>query len=143
MEIDPRGPRFGALVTMVVFAVVLITGNVWVLTAQAIVFAAGALFGLRYSPYGMVYRWLIRPHLGPPAELEAEAPPRFAQALGLGISIIGIIGYAAGLQPLGMAAAAAGLAAAVLNGIFALCLGCEIYLALRRARPGLAGAGHN
>jgi Domain of unknown function (DUF4395) len=143
MEIDPRGPRFGALVTMVVFAVVLLTANVWLLTAQAVVFAIGALLGLRYSPYGLIYRWLIRPRLGPPKELEAEAPPRFAQAVGLVISLIGIVGYAAGLQPLGMAAAAAGLLAAVLNGVFGLCLGCEMYLAVRRAWPGLAGAGRN
>jgi hypothetical protein len=135
MQIDPRAPRFGALVTMVVFAVVLVTGSVWVLTAQAVVFALGALLGLRYSPYGLIYRWLIRPRLGPPRELEAEAPPRFAQALGLVISLIGIGGYAAGLQPLGMAAAAAGLLAAVLNGVFGLCLGCEMYLALRRTWP--------
>ena len=50
MEIDPRGPRFGALITMVVFAVVLITSNVWLLAAQAVVFAVGALVGLRYIP---------------------------------------------------------------------------------------------
>jgi Domain of unknown function (DUF4395) len=143
MEIDPRGPRFGALVTMVVFAIVLITSNVWLLAAQAIVFACGALLGLRNSPYGLVYRWLIRPRLGPPGELEAEAPPRFAQAVGLFISLIGIAGYAAGIQPLGMAAASAGLLAAVLNGVFGLCLGCEMYLAIRRTWPGLAGAGRS
>lgn len=143
MEIDPRGPRFGALITMVVFAVVLITGNVWLLAVQALFFAVGTFLGLTRSPYGMIYRWLIRPRLGPPAELEAEAPPRFAQAVGLVISIIGIIGYGVGLTPLGMAAAAAGLVAAVLNGVFGLCLGCEMYLAIRRTWPGLAGAGRN
>jgi hypothetical protein len=135
MEIDPRGPRFGALITMVVFAIVLITGNVWLLAAQAVTFAAGAVLGLRYSPYGLIYRWLVRPRLGPPAELEAEAPPRFAQAMGLVISIAGVIGYAAGVRPLGMTAAALGLVAAVLNGVFGLCLGCEMYLIIRRTWP--------
>jgi hypothetical protein len=143
MEIDPRSPRFGALVTMVVFVIVLITSSVWLLAVQGLVFAAGAIFGLRYSPYGMVYKLLIRPRLGPPAELEPEAPPRFAQAVGLVISVLGIIGYASGLDPLGMAAAAAGLVAAVLNGVFGLCLGCELYLIIRRTWPGLAGAGRS
>ncbi len=64
MEIDPRGPRFGALITMVVFAVVLITGNVWLLAAQAVVFAAGAFLGLRNSPYGLVYKWLVQAAAG-------------------------------------------------------------------------------
>jgi len=134
MEIDPRGPRFGALITVVMFAAVLITGNIWVLAVQAVVFAAGALLGLRRSPYGLLYKWLVRPRLGPPRELEAEAPPRFAQAVGLGIAVIGIIGYATGATPLGMAAAAAGLVAAVLNGVFGLCLGCEMYLLIHRVR---------
>jgi Domain of unknown function (DUF4395) len=136
MEIDPRGPRFGALITMVVFAVVLVTGSAWLLAAQALCFAIGTLFGLPRSPYGLVYRWLVRPRLGPPRELESAMPPRFAQGLGLVISIVGVIGYAAGVTPLGMAAAAAGLVAAVLNGIFGLCLGCEMYLLIRRIWPG-------
>lgn len=139
MQIDPRGPRFGAILTMVMFAVVLVTGNVWVLTAQAVVFAAGTFGGLTASPYGLAYKWLVRPRLGPPAELEDAAPPRFAQAVGLVISLAGIAGYAAGLTPLGLTAAALGLVAAVLNGVFGLCLGCEMYLMIRRARP--AGAG--
>jgi hypothetical protein len=143
MQIDPRGPRFGALLTMVVFAVVLVTGSAWLLAAQAVVFACGALIGLRYSPYGLIYRWLVRPRLGPPAELEAEAPPRFAQAVGLVISVVGIVGYLAGPVQLGMAAAAAGLVAAVLNGVFGLCLGCEMYLMIRRTWPRPAGAGRS
>ena len=66
MEIDPRGPRFGALVTLVVFAVVLITGSAWLLAVQALFFAIGTVFGLPRSPYGLVYRRLVRPRLGPP-----------------------------------------------------------------------------
>jgi hypothetical protein len=141
VQIDPRGPRFGALITMVMFAIVLITGNVWVLTAQAVVFAAGTFLGLAASPYGLAYKWLVRPRLGPPADLEDAAPPRFAQAVGLVISIVGIVGYASGVTPLGMVATALGLVAAVLNGVFGLCLGCEMYLLIRRTWPAGADAG--
>ena len=135
MEIDPRAPRFAALITTLVLAVVLVTGSVWLLAAQAVVFAVGAVFGLRYSPYGLLYRKLVRPRLGPPAELEPEAPPRFAQAVGLAFAGAGVAGYAAGLAWLGMAATAAALAAAFLNAAFALCLGCEMYVLVRRVRP--------
>ena len=131
--IDPRGPRFGAILTMVVFAIVLATGNVWVMAVQAAFFAIGAFFGLTKTPYGLIYRWLVRPRLSPPADLESEAPPRFAQAVGLVISIVAVIGFAAGLTVLGVVAAALGLIAAVLNGVFGLCLGCELYLMVRRA----------
>jgi hypothetical protein len=118
-----------------VLVAVLITGSVWVFTAQAVVFGLGAVLGLKYAPYGLVYRALVRPRLGPPRELEEEAPPRFSQGVGLVISLIGVVGYAVGLVPLGMAAAAAALLAAFLNAAFGLCLGCEMYVLIRRAWP--------
>jgi hypothetical protein len=139
MGIDPRGPRFGALITTAVLIAVLITGSAWLLAAQAVIFAIGAIFGLKYAPYGLIYRYLIRPRLGPPKELEAEAPPRFAQGVGLGFAIIGVIGYAAGITGLGIAAAALALVAAFLNGAFGFCLGCEMYLLIRRMMPGRQG----
>jgi hypothetical protein len=135
MQIDPRGPRFGAVITTFVFIAALITSSTWLLVAQAVVFGIGAVFGMRYAPYGLIFRWLIRPRLGPPAELEDEAPPRFSQALGLVFAVIGAIGYATGTTPLGIAAAACGLIAAFLNGAFGLCLGCELYLLIRRIGP--------
>jgi Domain of unknown function (DUF4395) len=140
MKIDPRGQRFSAALTAVVLAVVLITSSVWLLAWQAAVFAVGAVAGLRYSPYGMIYRWLVRPRIGPPRELEDAAPPRFAQGVGLVFAIIAIIGYATGLTPLGMAGTAAALAAAFLNAAFGLCLGCEMYVLIRRIWPGRQGA---
>ena len=139
MQIDPRGPRFGAVITTVVFIAVLITSSVWLLAAQAVVFAIATVFGMRYAPYGLVFRWLVRPRLGPPAELEDEAPPRFSQGVGLAFAVIGVIGYATGLTPLGIAAAACALIAAFLNGAFGLCLGCELYLLIRRIGPGAPG----
>lgn len=135
MDIDPRGPRVAALITTVVLVIVLITGSAWLLAAQAAVFAIGAFFGLRYSPYGLLYRFLVRPRLGQPKELEAEAPPRFAQGVGLVFAVVGVIGYATGTTPLGITAAAAALVAAFLNGAFGFCLGCEMYLLIRRIAP--------
>jgi len=136
MGIDPRGARFAAAITTVVLAVVLVTSSVWLLAVQAAVFAVGAFFGLRYSPYGLLYRWLVRPRLGPPAELEPEAPPRFAQGVGLVFAVVGVAGYAAGLTWLGAVATALALCAAFLNAAFGFCLGCEMYLLLRRIWPG-------
>ena len=132
MEIDPRGPRFGAVLTTVVLAVVLVTGSVWLLAAQLVVFAIGALAGLRYAPYGLVYRRLVRPRLGPPAHTEAEAPPRFAQAMGMVIAGVGLICLVAGARPAGIVFTALALAAAFLNAAFDLCLGCHVYLFIQR-----------
>src|SRR6516164_6306212 len=132
MDIDPRGPRFGAAITVIVLAVVLITGSAWLLGAQMLVFAIGAVAGLRYAPYGIVYRRLVRPRLGPPAHTEAEAPPRFAQGVGMVFALGGVLGYAAGAAGIGMAFTALALVAAFLNAAFDICLGCQVYLFIQR-----------
>lgn len=135
MHIDPRGPRFAAILSTLVLAITLVTGSGWLLAAQTAVFAVGAVFGLRYAPYGLIFRWLVRPRIGPPAELEPEPPPRFAQGLGAAISAIGVAGYATGITGLGIVATAAALAAAFLNAAFGYCLGCQMYLLIRRIGP--------
>jgi Domain of unknown function (DUF4395) len=135
MEIDPRGPRFGAFITVAVLAVVLITRSAWLLALQTLVFAIGALAGLRYAPYGLLYRWLIRPRLGPPAHTEAEAPPRFAQGMGMVIAAIGVVAFTSVSTTVGIVFTALALAAAFLNAVFDYCLGCQVYLFIQRARP--------
>ncbi|WP_200302072.1 DUF4395 domain-containing protein [Streptomyces adelaidensis] len=132
MDIDVRGPRFGAAVTTVVLAVGLISGSAWLLAWQTFAFALGAAGGVGRSPYGWVFRRLVRPRIGPPTEFESPEPPRFAQAVGLVFAAVGLIGFAVGPQWLGLAAAGAALAAAFLNAVFGYCLGCEMYLLVRR-----------
>ena len=140
-QVDPRGPRFAATLTTVVLAAVLISGNGWLLALQTLVFALGALGGLGRSPYGWLYRTLVRPRLGPPAELEDAAPPRFAQGVGLGFALVGTLGYLVGPTWLGLVATGCALAAAFLNSAFGYCLGCEVYLLLRRGQDRLRPAG--
>lgn len=134
-QVDVRGPRFGAWVTTVVLAVVLLTGSGWLLAAQAVVFAVGAFAGLRYAPYGVLFRTLVAPRLGPVREKEDEAPPRFAQLVGLGFALVGTLGYLTGAPVLGAVATGLALVAALLNAAVGFCLGCELYLIARRARP--------
>src|SRR5215470_259659 len=130
MTVDSRGPRFGAVITTVVLAVVLVTAGVshlaagWIPFAQTLVFAVGALAGLRYAPYGLIFRRLVRPRLGPPAKTEPEAPPRFSQGVGMVFAGVGTIVFAA-----------FALAAAFLNAAFDYCLGCQMYLLIQRIRP--------
>lgn len=134
--VDPRGPRFAAWVTVVVLVAVLLTGSALLLAAQAVVFAIGAFVGLQFHPYGLIYRAVVAPRLGPPTEREDAAPVRFAQAVGLLFAVVGAIGYASGITPLGLTATALALVAAFLNAAFGYCLGCEIYL---RLPAGLRG----
>lgn len=132
MYVDPRGPRFGAAVTTAVLAAVLITGSGWLLAAQALVFALGAFGGLRIAPYGLVFRLLVRPRIGPPDQMEFEAPPRFAQGVGFVFAAVGAVGYLGGVTALGVVATACAFGAAFLNAAFDFCLGCEVHLRLSR-----------
>jgi hypothetical protein len=132
--IDPRGPRFAAAVTAVVLTVALLTGSAWVLAVQVAVFAVGALLGVAASPYGLAYRRLVRPRLGPPGELEDARPPRFAQTVGLLVTGVGLVLALAGVPWSVEISAALALVAAFLNAAFGLCLGCELYLWAKRTR---------
>jgi hypothetical protein len=132
MFVDPRGPRFGAVLTSIVLAAVLVTGNGWLLAAQAVVFGVGAFAGLRFAPYGVLFRRFVRPRLAAPAEMEAEAPPRFAQGVGFAFAAVGVIGYLTGVTAVGVVATAFALGAAFLNAAFDYCLGCEVHLRLVR-----------
>lgn len=129
--IDPRGPRTGAAVTTLVLAVVLLTGSVWLLALQAVVFALGTR---DRNPYGVLYRRLVRPRLGPPTELEAPEPPRFAQTVGLAFALVGVVAGLLGLTAVFYAATALALAAAFLNAAFGYCLGCEMYLTVQKIK---------
>ena len=133
--VDVRGPRFAAWVTSAVLAAALLTANGWAVAVQAVVFAVGAFAGLRYAPYGVLFRRLVAPRLGPVREREPEAPPRFAQLVGLLFAVVGAAGYLLGVPVVGAVATGLALVAALLNAATGFCLGCELYLTVRRVLP--------
>lgn len=142
-QIDPRGARFAAGVTSVVLAVVLLTPEslaTVLIALQAAVFAVGAGLGVQRTPYAWVFRKLVRPRLGPPSELEDAAPPRFAQAVGLVFALVALVAFLAGATTVGLVATGFALVAALLNAVLGFCLGCELYLLIRRVRPATSNA---
>lgn len=143
--IDPRGPQFAAALTSIALIVVLLLAPgpaaVAVLALQAAVFAVGAARGVQYTPYSWLFRTLVRPRLAAPEHLEDPAPPRFAQTVGLGFAVVGLAGFLAGADLIGLVATGFALVAALLNAIFRFCLGCELYLLGKRATAGRAVRG--
>ena len=132
--IDARGPRFGAVITTVVLATALATNNLWVIVAQAVVFAIGAFKGPQFTPYAFIYKSVVKPRLKGEVPTEDIRPPQFAQSVGLLFALTAIVGLVVGITPIFTVAVAFALAAAFLNAGFNFCLGCEIYLLLLRAR---------
>ena len=132
--IDARGPRFGAVITTAVLATALATNNVWVIVAQAIVFAIGAFKGPQFTPYAFIYKTFVKPRLKGEVPAEDVRPPQFAQSVGLLFALVAVGGLLAGVNAIFSVAVAFALGAAFLNAAFNFCLGCEIYLLLLRAR---------
>ena len=144
--IDSRGPQFTAAITAVVLAAVLVTAPSTFATVllglQAVLFAVGATLGVQRTPHAWLFRRVVRPRLSAPADLEDPAPPGFAQAVGLGFAIVGVLGLALGATVVGLVATGLALVAALLNAVFRFCLGCEVYLLLKRLPlPARSSAG--
>ena len=142
--IDPRGHRFGAGLSVVVLGFGFVLGVPIVVPAIGLALGVSALFGTRYSILGKPWPAVRRAlRLGPPAELESEIPPRFAQALGtLGLALAslalagGWLGAGSLLTATGWILAGAVGALQLLLASTGYCLGCQLYR-LRWYAPGL------
>jgi hypothetical protein len=149
-QIDPRGPRFGAAITAVLLLVTIGVGlgeavgstvdarasapSFILLALLSALFGWGAFAGIARHPYGILFRSLVRPRLSAPEFTEAPEPPTFAQLIGFLVSLTGLVLHLVGV-PYGLViAAAVAFVAAFLNAVFGLCLGCEMYALLVRAR---------
>lgn len=136
-QIDPRGPRFGAAITAVLSLAGFYFGleshpYAAVLTVLLFVLFAWNVFLPKSHPYALIFSKLVRPRLQPPTSLEDARPPRFAQQVGFAFSILGLIGLLGNLIPLNIASFAFIFIAAFLNSVFDYCLGCQMYLLLKR-----------
>ena len=132
--IDARGPRFSAAITSAVLATALATSNLWVIVAQAIVFAIGAFRGPQFTPYALIFKKIVKPRLRSAIITEDVRPPQFAQSVGLLFALVAIAGSITGISGLFVVAVSFALAAAFLNAAFNFCLGCEMYVLLLRVR---------
>ena len=137
IQIDPRGYRFGAGVTLFVAVVTLVLGagsaGLVVMGLLVLMFAPGAFIGPQATLQSALFKGMVRPRIGPPSETESFRPPRFAQQLGFIMSlaalVLGLLGLAWGFYLF----AAFITVASFLNSAFGFCFGCEIYLLIKRA----------
>jgi hypothetical protein len=135
--IDPRGHRFGAGVSVVLLGLAFLLNLPVIVGLVGLALAVSAWFGTRYSALGRPWPYVRRAfQIGPPAELESEIPPRFAQALGTVGLLLSTVLFLAGLSPLAwIVAGAVGTLQFVLAAT-GYCLGCRLYF-LRWYAPGL------
>jgi hypothetical protein len=137
IEIDARGPRFGAAITSIVFLIVLATEYLPLLIWQTAVFAIGAFTGPTETPYAWVYRRFVQPRLKGEVPKEDVRPPKFAQLVGFLFALVASIALITDSIDVFFIAASFALAAALLNAVFKICLGCEMYLTLVKVREAI------
>jgi hypothetical protein len=136
-QIDPRGHRFGAGLSVAILAAGFVMGAVLVIPIVGIALGVSAVLGTRWSILGRPWpgvRRLLR--IGPPAELESELPPRFAQLLGtVGLALATTL-LVAGVTAAAWLVAGAVAALQAVLAVTGYCLGCRLYF-LRWYAPGL------
>jgi hypothetical protein len=125
--IDPRGHRFGAGVSAVILILAALTGTVWVVAVALLSIGVSAAFGLRYSIYGVAWRWIARSAGLGKVEPEHEYPPRFAQVLGSVALVLSLAAFALGATTVGWFLALAVAALQSLLAVTGYCLGCRLY----------------
>ena len=144
LMIDVRGPRFGAAITSTVLATALLvqgTVGTALVVWQWTMFAIAAVFGLRHSVYGNLFRLLKRRFdLGPPPATEPEAGPRFAQACGLAVLTVALVATALGASTVAWLAVGVVLALSLLLATTDICIGCLLYGVIVRMPAPLGAA---
>jgi hypothetical protein len=121
----------GGVLVMAVSAIAF--DQPWLLIPIAYGFVARVLTGPTLSPLGLLVTKVVTPRLPLPAKYVAGPPKRFAQGIGATLSLAALIAYF-GFGSAGVAYVLLGLilAAATLESVFAICLGCTIFGVLMR-----------
>ena len=135
--IDPRGHRFGAALSVVILVSAFLLDLPVVVALIGVALGVSAWFGTRYSVLGRPWPYLRRAlKLGPPAEMESELPPRFAQLIGFLVLALAVFLFLVGLPTLGWIVTAAVVTLQTVLAATGYCLGCRLCF-LRWRIPGV------
>ncbi len=118
---------------VVVLAVTAIAFELeWLLVVIALGFIARVATGPKLSPLGQFATKLAAPRLGDPKYVPGP-PKRFAQAMGVAMSVTAVVLYFAfDAHAAAWVMTSVLAAAATLESVFALCLGCQVFAVLMR-----------
>ena len=96
-------------------------------------FAVGAVRGVQRTPHAWLFRTLVRPRLARADRAGGRRPRRGSPRPSASPSRSSAWSrFLAGATVVGLVAVGFALVAALLNAVFAFCLGCEVYLLVRR-----------
>jgi hypothetical protein len=104
----------------------------WVLVPLVYGFLARVLTGPRLSPLGQFVTRVVTPRLDLDHRFVPGPPKRFAQGVGLMFSSSALLAWGVGSHPVAFVLIGALIAAAILESVFAICLGCRVFSRLMR-----------
>jgi len=129
--VNEKAARTVAGLVVAATVTALATQSAWLLWLIAAGFLLRVLAGPRLSPFGLLATRVIAPRLGP-AKLVAGPPKRFAQGIGLVVSLAAAALVTADLPVVGWSLAGLLVVAATLESVFGFCVGCAIFAGLQR-----------
>ncbi len=134
--IDPRQPRLGQGITGVLLLAGFLLDRPVILPVVAVILALASIGAPALNPYAWIFRGIrAAGWLGPPRELEEAAPPRFSNRLGFVFLTTASLTYYVPDEPIRALAWGLSLlvsALALLAATTGLCVGCELYVFVRR-----------
>lgn len=136
-KIDPRAYRFAATVTALMLLLGLVLGTPWglaPLALQTLVFAIGAVMGIKAQPYVALFRRAVRPRLQPASQMVDARPAQFDQALGVVLTATALLGGLLALPVLFYLPVVLALVDAVATVVARQCLGCRLFTQVQRMR---------
>lgn len=138
-QVDSKVPRakaaFHALLPASAFLLDAVSplAAIGLVAFTGLAMAASVLGGPRASLFGRLYVHVLRPAFKlSPGEPEAAAPHRFAEVVGVLFLIGSTAALLAGADLAGWVLALIVSALAALNWLAGICVGCQMYLLLKR-----------
>lgn len=125
------GQVLAASVATLVLSLTAGTGWLWVVVGLAAGFLARVLTGPTLSPFGQLATRVLAPRFGR-AKLVPGVPKRFAQGIGLAVTVAATVLLATGHPLFTQVLLAVLIVAAGLESIVGYCLGCHMFAILIR-----------
>lgn len=132
--VNETAARVVAAGVVTLSSAVLATSSPWLLALLVAGFAARVATGPTLSPLGQLSTRVITPWIERRFSVDSRQvpgpPKRFAQAIGLTFSGGAALALALGVATVAVVLVVMLIAAASLEAVFALCLGCRVYQAI-------------
>ena len=129
--VNEKAARAVAAMVVLVTAVALATGWLWLSAVLAVGFALRVASGPRFDPFGQLATKVLAPRLGA-ARMVSGAPKRFAQGVGLAFTTAATVAWVLGTPVVAVGLLAVLLVFASLEAFVGFCAGCFVFGQLMR-----------